>query len=179
MAKEALVRREIEVAQVQDICGRLRFLTRSHDFSGGNVVTVEMRGASFPHFHQVTTEFYFVIGGPGTVVAGRQVIAVNTGTLILIPPLTAHFVIPRNVMKMVVLAVPAWQKTDEFILTEDNADVDYYVALHRKLLIDELVAREPVRTSVIITPEERAAIIDAKHYDEMTTSALSRLLAYK
>lgn len=177
--KEAIVRREVEVAHLQDICGKLRLLTRSDDFGGGNVVTVEMRGASQPHFHKLTTEFYFVIGGPGTVVAGRQVIAANIGTLILIPPLTAHFVIPRNVMKLVVFAVPAWRKDDEFVLEEDDADVDYYVALHRKLLIDELVARLPVSASVLVTPEERAAIAKDKHYDEMTTNALSRLLAYK
>lgn len=176
---EIVVRRETEVAQVQDICGFVRLLSRSDDFAGGNVVTVQMRGASAPHFHKSTTEFYFVIGGPGTIVAGRQVIPANTGTLVLIPPLTAHYVIPRNVMKLVVFAVPAWQKSDEFVLEEDNAEVDYYVALHRKLLIDELVAREPVHTSVMITPEERAAIANAKHYDEMSTKALSRLLAYK
>lgn len=179
MLREALIRRETEVAHVQDICGLIRLLTRRDDFAGGNVVTVEMRGASTPHFHKSTTEFYFVIGGPGTIVAGRQVIAANAGTLVLIPPLTAHFVIPRNVMKLVVFAVPAWQKSDEFVLEEDNAEVDYYTALHRKLLIDELVAREPVHASVMITQEERAAIANAKRYDGMSVSALSRLLAYK
>lgn len=176
---EIIVRRETEVAQIQDICGQLRLLTRSYDFSGGNVVTVEMRGASAPHFHALTTEFYFVIGGPGTIVAGRQIIAANAGTLVLIPTGTAHYVIPRNVMKLVVFAVPAWQKSDEFVLEEDNAEVDYYVALHKKLLIDELVARLPVNASVMITSQERAAIASAKRYDEMSVSALSRLLAYK
>ncbi len=174
-----IVRRETEVAQVQDICGFIRLLTCADDNAHGNVVTVQMRGASTPHYHKTTTEFYFVLGGPGVIVAGREIILADTGTLVMIPPAIAHYVIPRNVMKLAVFAVPAWHKSDEFVLNEDDAEVDYYVAMHKKLLIDELVARAHFDRSAIVTPEERVALLQAKHYDEMSPGGLSRLLVYK
>lgn len=74
---------------------------------------VDIDGAQ-PHYHQRSTELYYVIDGEGFVVLDGVKEPVRRGSLVHIPPGVVHSAIGR--MRVLVIGVP------------DIADDDYFAA---------------------------------------------------
>ncbi|HUP26398.1 MAG TPA: cupin domain-containing protein [Candidatus Limnocylindrales bacterium] len=78
-----------------------------------------------PHFHPAPDiEVYFVLQGHGLMVVGDNEQQVAAGSVIVIPPDTAHFTIPTDMVIAVVNTPPF--KPDRYIpLTETNPSVGF------------------------------------------------------
>ncbi len=121
-----------KVQPIKDICGEIRVLSSKQDFDKASTALVTMSAPGVSHYHKITTEFYFIIEGKGKLVIGANVYEIKAGTLILIPPNTAHYFIPREVTKILVFCIPAWSKEDEIVLDETDKLVAGYSACTEK-----------------------------------------------
>jgi mannose-6-phosphate isomerase-like protein (cupin superfamily) len=60
-----------------------------------------------PHYHAGDeTEVYFVISGSGLTVVGGEELLIKAGDVIVTPPETAHFTIPKENLVMIVINTP-------------------------------------------------------------------------
>jgi mannose-6-phosphate isomerase-like protein (cupin superfamily) len=60
-----------------------------------------------PHYHiGGETEIYFVLSGSGLTVVGGEEIQIKAGDVIVTPPETAHFTIPKENLVMIVINTP-------------------------------------------------------------------------
>ncbi len=111
-----LVRHEGETPREQSACGfRDRLISREDAElqPAAWAHAVDIDGAQ-PHYHQRSTELYYVIDGEGFVVLDGVKEPVRRGSLVHIPPGVVHSAIGR--MRVLVIGVP------------DIADDDYFAA---------------------------------------------------
>ena len=139
-----IVRREEEVKPRIDVCGLIRVPILRDESPEGNLVTVEVRKPTVPHFHKEAVETYYnasmnVTGG--MLLLGDHTFHFSGGTTARIPPMTAHQLIPQSTIDLVVMSVPAWSLKDHFPLAGNNPEVGYGTDHERAELILELLRR--------------------------------------
>lgn len=118
MADSTLVRHQYSVPEITSVCGPLRILSTEEDCTGASVALLQAIGWGSHHYHQATTEFYYVVGGRGKIRLGDEIIAVFRGSFLVIPPNVGHQVqaTPEFVLQILVVASPAWRADDEFVI---------------------------------------------------------------
>ena len=97
----------------------------------------DMRNLAFaePHYHP-ETEIYFILQGSGLVVVGGQEIAVQKGSVVIIPSNVAHFTIPEKDLVMAVVNTPPFNAANYHPLTQENAMVKFDRKQFDRLAID-------------------------------------------
>lgn len=78
-----------------------------------------------PHYHISETEMYIVLQGTGTQVVGGQVQQIEPGSIVVIPPETAHFTVPDKDLVMAVINTPPFDHENTRGLTESDPDVKF------------------------------------------------------
>jgi len=79
-----------------------------------------------PHYHaNGETEVYFIISGSGTTVVGGEELLIKAGDVVVTPPETAHFTIPKENLVMVVINTPPFNPSNNIGLDESNSLVGY------------------------------------------------------
>ena len=70
------------------------------------------------HFHKKMTEYYYVIEGKGNAYLNGKKLEIKKGDLLVIPPLTRHYVEKRGKekVKILVISFPPWSPTDHYMV---------------------------------------------------------------
>ena len=188
MGKEniGIVRYLKEIPIVKGACGETQVLSTEEDFKQGNVSIVMIIGPTSPHFHKKTTEFYFIEKGSGRLVIGEETYEIKNGMIAIIPPNTAHYIIPREVIKVLVFSVPCWRQDDLFELEHVNMAVNYSPFKEKFELIDEILLRAGLYFAENMSRREREGIDLERQelvlqvgYNKMSLSELRELLKIK
>ena len=88
----------------------------------------DMRGVkvALPHYHKNgETEVYFVIQGSGLTVVGGEEFILSNGCVVVTPPNTTHFTIPKNDLVMMVINTPKFKAENIVEPTESDANVKF------------------------------------------------------
>lgn len=64
------------------------------------------------HYHKETTEYYYVMNGDGILNVNGELIHLEEGDFVKIPPSNIH--IAEGNLKILVISIPIWDKNDVF-----------------------------------------------------------------
>jgi len=79
-----------------------------------------------PHYHpNGETEIYIILSGLGKVIVGGREIEVQKGSIVVTPPDTTHFTIPRDNLVLAVINTPSFNPANYVPITETNPDVGF------------------------------------------------------
>jgi len=107
------VRRLADAPIVQCPCGQS---TRPLTFEDTPVCNLHVTFItdSVKHYHRETTEVYYILEGRGKMELNDDVIDIEPGLVIYIPPLTPHRLYSEEGVRTIVVGVPAYRPDDEF-----------------------------------------------------------------
>lgn len=87
-----------------------------------------------PHYHtNGETETYFILSGSGLTVVGGEELEIKTGDVIVTPPETAHFTIPKENLVLIVINTPPFNPDNNIHVDETNQKVKYDHEQYKKL----------------------------------------------
>lgn len=79
-----------------------------------------------PHYHTGgETEIYFVLSGSGLTVVGGEEMQIKAGDIIVTPPETAHFTIPKENLVMIVINTPPFDPNNNIHVEQTSPAVKY------------------------------------------------------
>jgi mannose-6-phosphate isomerase-like protein (cupin superfamily) len=67
------------------------------------------------HWHEITSEVYYILEGTGKVELDGEWFDVEPGSVVSIPARTRHRIISEEGLKTVVVAIPPFEEADEFV----------------------------------------------------------------
>jgi mannose-6-phosphate isomerase-like protein (cupin superfamily) len=73
---------------------------------------------SVRHYHKETTEVYYILEGRGRMELNDEVVDVEPGVVVYLPPYTWHRLYSPEGVKAIVFGTPAYRMDDEFFATE-------------------------------------------------------------
>lgn len=94
----------------------------------GSFAISDMRdvAVAYPHYHKNgETEIYFVIQGTGLTVVGGEEIELKKGSVVVTPPDTTHFTIPKNDLVMLVINTPKFNKNNIVEPEDTDSEVKF------------------------------------------------------
>lgn len=109
-------------------CGPVYELVNPIDRPDESFAIADMRNIKItePHFHpNGETEIYVVLQGLGTIVVGRKEQEIVKGTVIVTPPDTTHFTIPKQDLVLAVINTPPFKPENYVVITETNPKVGF------------------------------------------------------
>lgn len=87
-----------------------------------------------PHYHtNGETEIYIVLTGLGLTVRGGEEIEIKEGSVVVTPPNTTHFTIPKQDLVMVVINIPPFNPANNVPIDETNQDFGFDKAQYDRL----------------------------------------------
>ncbi len=98
-------------------CGETRRAFTEADNSTASFHIVEVSSKSRPHYHQKTTEIYYVLEGEGVLELDEDRIELKPGTAVLIEPGCVHRAVGR--LRIINVPIPAFDPSDEWFPKED------------------------------------------------------------
>lgn len=105
---------------------------RSETFAISDMRNVKV---AYPHYHMNgETEIYFVIQGSGLTVVGGKEIQIEKGSVVVTPPNTAHFTIPKDDLVMMVINTPSFNAENIVEPIESDPRVKFYKEQYEKLV---------------------------------------------
>lgn len=88
-----------------------------------------------PHYHaNGETEIYFVIQGTGITVVGGEEMPIQKGSVVVTPPMTAHFTIPKQDLVMIVINAPSFNAANVIDVSESDPTVRFDKAQYERLV---------------------------------------------
>ncbi len=111
--EEPVVVRLEQVEPILHSCGAsYRLITRdSVQRMGLHVVDLADARA---HYHQQTSEVYYILEGQGALELNGRSVEVSPGTAVYIPPGVVHRAVGR--MRAVIVTTPAYDPEDEYLV---------------------------------------------------------------
>jgi len=116
------------VAPKDTPCGPIYEPTSPLDRPNESFAIADMRAVKVaePHYHAGgETEIYFVLSGNGLTVVGGEELHITAGDVIVTPPSTAHFTVPKENLVMIVINTPPFNPANNIHLDETNPEVSY------------------------------------------------------
>lgn len=110
-----LVRRASAAPTIPCPCGEsTRILTRED----GPLVNFHITRIvdSAKHYHKNCTELYYILEGTGTLELNDDAVEIEPGMLIQIDPYTRHRLSSPQGARVIVIGVPAWDPSDEYLV---------------------------------------------------------------
>ena len=113
MSKQNYIVRNIkDVPPVPCLCGSsIRPITRK-DTPVANLHVTHIMDSK-KHYHKNCTEYYYILEGSGKMELDDDVVDLEPGVVICIPPMVAHR--GYGDFRAVIVGVPAMEHTDEFL----------------------------------------------------------------
>ncbi len=88
-----------------------------------------------PHYHSGgETEIYFILTGSGVTVVGGEELQIKSGDVIVTPPQTAHFTIPKEDLVLIVINTPPFNPDNNIHVDDTNPEVKYDHEQFKKLV---------------------------------------------
>lgn len=113
-----------DVAPKATGCGSVYELPNPIDRPGEGFAIADMREIAYaePHYHtNDETEIYIVLSGSGTVVVGSKESHVQSGSVCIIYPETAHFTVPEKDLVLAVINTPPFRVENVVTLNENES----------------------------------------------------------
>lgn len=117
-------------------CGPLYELPNPLGRPDEGFAIADMRQLSFtePHYHpQGTWEFYIALQGTGRVFVGGKEYRISKGGIVIIPPETAHFVLPIDDLIIATIVTPSLRSGQYIRLTKSEPRVKFDQAQFSRL----------------------------------------------
>ena len=124
------------VTPKETYCGPVYEPTSPLNRPNESFAIADMRGVKVaePHYHAGgEIETYFIISGSGLTVVGGEELQVKAGDVIVTPPETAHFTLPKENLVMVVINTPPFDPDNNIRVDESKPDVKYDHKQFKKL----------------------------------------------
>jgi mannose-6-phosphate isomerase-like protein (cupin superfamily) len=115
-----LIRHEREAPQVPCPCGVSTRILTAADGAPCSLHVTTIREALL-HYHQRTTEVYYILEGTGKIELDGTWYPVEPGSTVWIPPGVRHRVLSEAGLRTIVFALPAFDPADEWLLDEHPA----------------------------------------------------------
>ena len=112
-----LVRRFEEAPSIPCPCGLSTRLLTIADGPLASFHVTEIKDSA-KHYHRNVTELYYILEGRGTLELGADLVEVEPGMLIQIDPLTTHRLRSEEGVRTIVLALPAIDPEDEYLVDD-------------------------------------------------------------
>jgi mannose-6-phosphate isomerase-like protein (cupin superfamily) len=112
----------------QTYCGPIYEPISPLDRPNESFAIADMRGVKVaePHYHaNGETEVYFVVSGSGVTVDGGKEIPLSEGVVVVTPPNTAHFTIPKENLVMVVVNTPPFNPANNVRVEHSDPSVGF------------------------------------------------------
>ena len=107
---------------------------RSETFAISDMRNVKV---AYPHYHKNgETEIYYVIEGSGQTFVGGVEFPLEKGSVVITPPNTTHFTIPKNDLVMMVINTPNFNPENIVELTESDPLVKFDKKQYEKLVLN-------------------------------------------
>jgi mannose-6-phosphate isomerase-like protein (cupin superfamily) len=120
----------------QTYCGPIYELKSPLDRPNESFAISDMRQVRVaePHYHAGgETEIYLVISGNGLTVVGGEELQIKADDIIVTPPQTAHFTIPKENLVMIVINTPPFEPANNIHIDETKAEVRYDHEQYKRL----------------------------------------------
>lgn len=97
----------------QSSCGLIYELSNHFGETNESFAIADMQAIQItaPHYHIDETEIYIILQGSGIVVVGDKEHRVEKGSVVITPPNTAHFTLPKKNLVMAVINTPPFDPT--------------------------------------------------------------------
>ena len=111
----------------QSGCGPIYVFDNPINRPNETVAIADMRDLKItePHYHPEETEIYIILSGSGMIVIGGEEQQITQGDVIVTPPDTAHFTIPKSELVLAAINIPAFKPENYVILNESNEEVGF------------------------------------------------------
>lgn len=121
----------------QTYCGPIYEPTSPLDRPDESFAVSDMRDVTVaePHYHTGETEIYFVVSGNGLTVVGGAELQIKEGDVIVTPPETAHFTIPKENLVMIVINTPPFSPENNISIDATKPEVGYDHEQYKKLIV--------------------------------------------
>ncbi len=109
-------------------CGPVYELANPIDRPDESFAIVDMRELVItePHYHaHGETEIYFGLQGVGSVVVGRERQAIAPGSVIVTPPNTVHYTLPRREVVLAAVNTPPFKLENYIVVVGTNSEVGF------------------------------------------------------
>ncbi len=107
------VRRTSDVLPVPCPCGQSTRIVTANDGLGCSLHVTQIMD-SVRHYHRVSTEVYYILEGLGKMDLDDTTVDIEPGMVITLPPGTRHRVHSTAGITTIVVALPAFDPTDEY-----------------------------------------------------------------
>ena len=112
--KGVIVKNLKEILSEKGICGIRRRLITEQDCASLAISYLEISDAK-KHYHEKTTEFYYVLSGKGELELNEDVIPLTEGTIIMIEPGVVHRAISHDNLKVLIIMSPPIGESEDQI----------------------------------------------------------------
>lgn len=109
-------------------CGPVYELPNPIDRPNESFAIADMRGLTTtePHYHpNGETEIYIVLQGLGLIVVGLEERRMEKGSVIITPPDTTHFTIPKKDLVLAVINTPPFRPENYVVITETDRSLGF------------------------------------------------------
>lgn len=107
-----IVRHVEELPTEKGTCGFVTRLTTEKDCDSVGITHLKVSDAQ-KHYHEKTTEFYYVTKGEGELLVDDKVILLKKGTIVMIKPGMIHQAISHNNLEVLIIMTPAFGEGDQ------------------------------------------------------------------
>jgi len=108
-----LARRLSDVEKERSVCGFRQRLLKKDDGAPASVTYLAVYEAG-RHYHNETTEYYYVLEGTGVLHLDDETIALEPNMVVWIPPGVKHSA--EGDVKVLVICVPAFDAEDQYVI---------------------------------------------------------------
>lgn len=117
-----------DVTPKQTYCGPVYEPNSPLDRPNESFAIADMREVKVaePHYHTGgEIEIYFILSGIGLTVVGDEELQIKAGDVIVTPPETAHFTLPKDNLVMIVINTPPFNPDNNIRVDESKPEVKY------------------------------------------------------
>lgn len=114
-----LVRKLDETSSEKGSCGMRRRLITEKDCKMLAFSHLKISDAR-RHYHNKTTEFYYVLKGKGELKVDEKVIPLNAGTLVMIKPGASHQAVSHGGLEVLIAMVPPYGEGNDIFYINDE-----------------------------------------------------------
>ena len=113
-AQRGFVRKAADVEPVACPCGQARRIITAADNDRLSLHHVRIEGEARKHYHEVASEYYYILSGAGEIELGEETLAVEPGDAVYIPPGVRHAL--RGSFEIINVVAPPFDPADEFVV---------------------------------------------------------------
>ncbi|MCB9493132.1 MAG: cupin domain-containing protein [Epsilonproteobacteria bacterium] len=125
------------ITPLQDTCGIIYEIPNPINRPNESFAIVDMSTIALapPHYHTGGEyEIYIVLQGNGTLVVGSQEHQIEKGSVVITPPETTHYTLPKNNLVLAVINTPPFNPRNMVYVNHTNPTVKFDKTQYYRLI---------------------------------------------